>query len=137
MVQFVQITTKILERIDANMISYCNFIPEAVWIRETENGIRHITLRRNFTEELKAFGEIEEKHYRYEETDVYIPDRENLQEFTVENFGNLFDLGLQQTEEEVERNYKLNRTKQMINEGSIVDDLQSLGQQITNIMLGV
>ena len=118
------------------MISYCNFIPESIWVRGVDNGIRHITLRRNFSEEIAIHGDLEEKQYMFEETDVYIPDRENLLEFINSNFGNLFDLGLQQTEENKIKREKIQKTKQIIESGQIIDDVQILGQQITNLFLG-
>ena len=119
------------------MIAYCNFIPDAAWVRETSNGLRHITLRRNFTEETVIRQEGTETQFRFEETDVFIPDRENLNEFVAENFGNLFDLGIQQTSENGEKETKIQRAKQIVQDGTVVDDLQLLGQQITDIMMGV
>lgn len=119
------------------MMSKCNFIPDSVWIRECENGIRKITLRRNFTEEVIIHDGIQEKGYTFEETNVYVADRENIQEFVNENFGNLFDLGLQQTEQSAIIAEKIEKTRQAIQTGQIVEDMQTLGQQITNIMLGV
>jgi len=77
------------------MRSQSNVIQEAVWAREVENGIRHVTLRRNFTEETVIRQEGEETQFVYEETNVYIPDRDNIHEFVANNFGNLFDLGLE------------------------------------------
>jgi len=119
------------------MISQCSFMPDTVWLREVENGVRHVTLRRNFTEEIILHEELEEKQYTFEEVDVFIPDRENIQEFITQNFGNLFDLGLQQMAEKSEREAKIAKAKQIIQEGTIVDDLQLLGQQLTDIILGV
>jgi hypothetical protein len=119
------------------MISQCNFIPETIWVRGIENGIRHITLRRNFTEETVIHEEIEEIMYIFEETDVFIPDRENINDFITQNFGNLFELGLQQMVEKSEKEVKVAKTKQIIQEGTLIDDVQLLGQQITNLMLGV
>jgi hypothetical protein len=119
------------------MISECSFIPESIWVRESSNGIRHITLRRNVTEEIKISEGIEEKVYTFEETDVHIVDRDKLEDFVNENFGNLFDLGLQQTEEKTIKEEKIQKTKQGIETGQITDDIQILGQQITNLMLEV
>jgi hypothetical protein len=119
------------------MIAQCNFIPKSVWIREVKNGIRHITLRRNFAEET-VFGECGERDiYTFETTDVYIPDRDNIEQFITENFGNLFDLGLQQTEEKNTKDKKVQKAKEVIESGQIIEDMQTLGQQITNIMLEV
>lgn len=120
------------------MIAYCNFIPDAIWIRGLqENGDRHITLRRNFTEEITTREGKEEKQFMFEETDVFIPERDNIAEFINSNFGNLFKLGLQQTQTKTESDSKIQKTKQIINNGQVVDDLHTLGQQITAIMLGV
>jgi len=76
------------------MKGYCNFIPDTIWVRGTENGLRHITLRRDFTEETIIRQEGEETQYKFEETDVFIPDRDNIEDFVTNNFGNLFDQGL-------------------------------------------
>ena len=119
------------------MIVHCSYIPDAVWIREVENGTRRITLRRNFTEEIMIREDGEEKQFRFEETDVFTPDRDNIIEFIDENFGNLFDLGLQQTNDNATKDAKVMQAKQMVQDGSVVDNLQLLGQQITNVMLGV
>lgn len=119
------------------MIAQCSYIPEAIWIREITNGIRHITLRRNFTEEIETREGIDEKTYTFEETDVYIPDRENIEQFTNENFGNLFDLGLQQNDERAINDIKLQETERLIKTGQLVDDIQLIGQQLTDIMLEV
>lgn len=119
------------------MISQCNFMPDAIWLRELENEIRHITLRRNFTENVVIHEDLEETQYTFEETDVFIPNRENIHEFVTQNFGNLFDLGLQQMTENVKKEAKISQAKQMVQEGTVVDDIQLLGQQITNLMLGV
>lgn len=119
------------------MISQCSFSPDAIWVREVENGIRHITLRKNITQETITHEDTQEIIYQFEETELFIPDRENLTDFINENFGNLFDLGLQQTTDNATKDAKIMQAKQMIQDGSVVDNLQLLGQQITNIMLGV
>jgi len=119
------------------MIAYCNFIPDAVWIRELENGIRRITLRRNFTEEIIIKQGENEKQFRFEETDAYIPERDNIQEFITNNFGNLFDLGLIQVEEKEINEIKIRKANEIVNNGVLIDDLQDIGKQITNLMLGV
>ena len=76
------------------MTGYCSFIPDTIWIREVENGLRHVTLRRDATEETIIRQEGEETQYKFEETDIFIPDRDNIEDFVTSNFGNLFDQGL-------------------------------------------
>lgn len=74
-----------------------NLIPDAIWLRDIdENGTRRITLRRNFTEET---GIGEEPRIVFDEVDVVIKEQENMMEFITKNFGNLFELGLQQVAE--------------------------------------
>ena len=119
------------------MISQCSFIPDTIWLRGIENGVRHVTLRRNITEETVIHEDQEETIYQFEETDVYIPEREGMEGFITQNFGNLFELGLQQTEEKAKKEAKKVKAKQMVQEGTVVDDIQLLGQQITDLMLGV
>jgi len=73
------------------MISYCNYIPDVNWVREAENGIRHVTLRRNIVEQdVKNIDGTTEKRYQFEETDIYIPDRDNLVDYVNANFNQLF-----------------------------------------------
>ena len=119
------------------MIGYCNFIPDAIWVRETENGTRRITLRRNFTEETIIHQEADETQFRFDETDVFIPDRDNIQDFIANNFGNLFDLGIMQIDEKQTNDTKIQTAQQIVQTGTIVDDLQAMGQKITDLMLGV
>ena len=76
------------------MIAYCNFIPDAVWVREAENGLSHITLRRNFVE-VEKISNMDgttgtEKQYQFEERDICIPDRPNLADYVSANFDQLF-----------------------------------------------
>lgn len=77
------------------MISHCNFIPEEIWIRELENGIRHITLRRNFIEKTVNNNNIEETQYKFEEIDIYIADRDNIEKYVNDNFDLFFDKDLE------------------------------------------
>ena len=120
------------------MISRCNFIPDAVMIRDiSESGIRRVTLRRNFTEEMQNMEDINEVHYTYEEVDVLIPERDNMMDFINANFGNLFELGLVQTEEIKAREQNKSSTNKLIKDGSLTTELQLLGQQITTVMLEV
>lgn len=116
------------------MIAQCNYIPDAIWVRETENGLTKITLRRNFTEEMNVEGD---KYYTFEEVDIVIPYREDIVAFIEENFGNLFDLGLQQTEDSLQHESKILHTQQLIQTGKLAENMQLIGQQITNILLEV
>lgn len=119
------------------MKAQCNYIPDSIWIKEVENGIRHVTLRRNFSEEINIrYGE-NEKVYEYDESDVFIPERENIEQFINENFANLFELGLQQMEENASFEEKTNYTKNIIETGNLYDCIKIMGQQITNILLEV
>ena len=120
------------------MIAYCNYIPDAIWVREAVNGVRRITLRKNFIEkDTTNMDGSTEKQYQFDETDVCITDRDNLQDFVNNNFDNLFLSGLQQVANNAASETKIQATQQMVVTGKLVDDLQLLGQQITNIMLGV
>ena len=118
------------------MTGYCNFIPDAIWVREVENGMRRITLRRNVTEEIVLHQGVEETHFRFEETDVLIPDRDNIQDFIANNFGNLFGLGIMQIDKKQTNDTKIQTAQQIVQTGTIVDDLQAIGQKITDLMLG-
>lgn len=73
-----------------NMKSQCNYIPDKIWIREGIDGLRHITLRRNFVE----ITANDETQYEYEETNIYIVDRYNIEEYVINNFDELFSNGL-------------------------------------------
>ena len=119
------------------MTSQCGFSPDVVWIREEANGIRHITLRRNIVQQTVTQDGIQETVYTFEETDVFIPDRDNIQDYVNANFDSLFTLGLQQVADNETQDAKYQQTVQMIQEGTLADTLQTMGQQITNIMLGV
>ena len=119
------------------MTSQCNFSPEPVWIREVVNGIRHVTLRQNIIQQTVTQGEVRETVYQFEETDVFIPDRDNIPDYVSANFDSLFTLGLQQVSDNETQDAKIQQTVQMIQEGTLVDTLQTIGQQITNVMLGV
>lgn len=120
------------------MIAKCNFIPEAIMLRDiNELGIRRVTLRRNFTEEMQNTEEVNEIHYTYEEVDVLIPERDNMTEFINANFGNLFELGLVQTQEIKAREQNKSSTDKLIKDGLLLTELQMLGQQITAVMLEV
>lgn len=120
------------------MIAYCNYIPDAIWVRDEENGVRRITLRKDFLEKDNTNPDgTTEKQYQFEETDVLIPDRDNLLDYVNANFNELFAQGLQQVVNTLALNTKIQTTQQMVNTGALVDNLQSIGQQITNLMLGV
>lgn len=72
------------------MKSQSNYIPDVVWVREETNGIRHITLRRNFTE----IADEDNTMYEYDEVEIYLVDRENIEEYVGNNFDTLFVAGL-------------------------------------------
>jgi hypothetical protein len=76
------------------MTSNCSFIPDTIWIREVENGIRHITLRQNFVESTAINMGVSETQYTFEETNVFIPDRDNIEDFITNNFDDLFNQGI-------------------------------------------
>jgi hypothetical protein len=120
------------------MIAKCNFIPDAVYLREiSDSGVRRVTLRKNFTEEIHINDGVEETHYSYEEVDVLVQERDNMSAFINANFENLFELGITQMAENnlIEQN-KL-ATSKLLQDGSLSTELQLLGQQITSVMLGV
>lgn len=112
------------------MISYCNFIPDVIWVRESDNGIRHVTLRRNFIEETIA----EEIQFRFDETDVYIPDRDNIQNYIETNFDALFEQGLVQTGENKIQELKMQRTQQLISTGQVAEEIDNLQEQVLTLM---
>lgn len=76
------------------MKSQSNIMQDKIWVRGVENGIRHITLRRNFIEKIVNHIEIQEKIYEYEETNIYIINRENIEDYVESNFNVLFEQGL-------------------------------------------
>ena len=76
------------------MTSNCSFIPDTIWVREVENGIRHITLRQNFTESTVVNMGVSEISYTFNETNVFISDRDNIEDFITNNFDNLFSQGI-------------------------------------------
>lgn len=77
------------------MKGQCSFIPKSVWIREIDNGMRHVTLRRSFTQNNKADTEGNTfDNYDYEETNIYIVDRDNIEDYINSNFDILFEQGL-------------------------------------------
>ena len=119
------------------MNSQCSFSPEPLWIREVSNGMRRVTLRRNITQQTVTQDEGQETVYNFEETDVFIPDRESVQDYVTANFDALFTLGLQQVSDNDAQDAKIQQATQMVKDGSVVDALQTIGQQITNVMLGV
>lgn len=76
------------------MKAQCNYIPETTWIRELTNGVRHITLRKGFVEKQIQHEENVEIQYEYDETNIYIVDRDNIEEYIQNNFDILFEQGL-------------------------------------------
>lgn len=71
--------------------------PNPIWLRELdEKGNRKVTLRRNVSKETVNHEGIEDEIFEYDEVDVSIIERDNMQQFIEDNFGNLFDLGLEQ-----------------------------------------
>jgi hypothetical protein len=120
------------------VIARCSFIPESIWLRDiTESGLRRVTLRRNFTEETNISEQGEETYYAFEEVDVFVSERENMEEFITQNFGNLFYLGLSQTEQAEIEKQNQSETENLIRQGTLANELKILGQQITSIMLEV
>jgi hypothetical protein len=75
------------------MKSQSNILQPTIWIRGLDNGIRHVTLRRNF-EESTSTREDEDIQYVFEETNVYVADRDNLEDYIESNFEILFEQGL-------------------------------------------
>lgn len=120
------------------MTAYCSFKTDSVWIREVKNGLRHVTLRKDFEQIQVQRGDGEvETVFKFEETDLYIADRDNLQDYINSNFDMLFNQGLQQTAEKHSIEEKRQQAHQIIKDGSIIDSFQQIGQQITDIILGV
>lgn len=76
------------------MKAQSNLMQDNIWIREVENGIRHITLRRNFEKKEVKHMEESEIIYEWDETDIYIVDRENILEYVTNNYNVLFEQGL-------------------------------------------
>ena len=73
------------------MIAYCNYIPDAIWVRDVVNGVRRVTLRRNFVEEASHNqDDISEVQYKFEQIDVFIVDRPSLEDYVLANFDELF-----------------------------------------------
>ncbi len=120
------------------MKSQSNTIQSPIWIRELENGTRHLTLRKNFTEKVITNLESEEEtQYEFDETDVYITDRENIEDYINDNFDTLFDQGITQVEVIATENKRISETNKLVQSGQLYDSIQLIGQQITNIMLEV
>lgn len=121
------------------MTAYSSIKVDSVWIREVENGMRHVTLRKDF-EEIEVSKDEDgpvEKQYKFEETDIYIVDRDNVEDYINSNFDFLFSHGVQEISEKQSIEEKRQQAQQIIKDGSIVDSLQQMGQQITDIILGV
>lgn len=120
------------------MISKSNHKPSTIWLRDIyDNGTQKITLRRSFSEETIINGEVEEVQHSYEETDVIMLQRDNMEGFINNNLNELFELGLQQEEENnIEKQNKL-ATMELINNNKLPDELRFMGQTITGIMLEV
>ncbi len=120
------------------MIAKCNFIPDPVFIREiSDSGVRRVTLRRNFTEEVNVNEGVEETHYTFEEVDVLVQERDNMTSFVNANFGNLFELGLTQMAASNLQEQNRLATNKLLDDGSLSSELKILGQQITAVMLEV
>lgn len=120
------------------MIAKSKHILDSIWLREIDDkNVRHVTLRRNFTEEINVVDGKEDISFTYEEVDVFVCERDNMIQYLQNNFGNLFELGLTQMEEKnvVEKNLEI--TKNLLDKGEIVNELQMMGKQITEIMLEV
>lgn len=81
------------------MIVKSNVKPETIWVRkhDEETGNAIIRLRRNIVETQVALEGTDETEtiFEYEETEVEIVDRENLQEYLESQFTALFDKGLE------------------------------------------
>lgn len=75
------------------MKSQCNYIPEKIWVREVENEIRHITLRDNFEEKTIVRDGENEVNYEFDEVNVYIVNRDNIESYVSDNFELLFEQG--------------------------------------------
>ena len=119
------------------MISRSNSVQDAIWLRNlNDSNMRRVTLRRNFTEETTMRDGIEDTQIVFEEVDVLIHERDNMISFIESNFGNIFDLGLMQMEENEIKTKNINETKAMIANGNISSEIKLLGQQITDVMLG-
>lgn len=99
------------------MKSQSSIIQPSIWLREVENGIRHVTLRKNFIEKQTQEGD---SIYEFDETNIYIPDRENAEEYVNNNFDVLFEQGL------------INEIKPK--EPSIDDRLQAIENAIINLL---
>lgn len=102
------------------MKSQSNLIQDKIWVREIENGIRHITLRNNFQEKTVQHMEETKKIYEYDETNIYIIDRENIEDYVNVNFDVLFEQGLLQENKP--------------NEPTIEDRIASLENAIVEVM---
>ena len=96
------------------MKSQSNIIQPTIWVRELKNGIRHITLRKNFNQiTIQNNNSINndtndittETQYEYDETDIYISDRDNIEDYINANFDILFNKSLD--------NFKDNRIKEL------------------------
>jgi len=75
-------------------------MPDAIWIRGFENGIRTINLTKNVSQEKEVNNDgSEQVFFEYDEITVKIQERDNLTQFITENFENLFLLGKQQKAE--------------------------------------
>ena len=114
------------------MVSYSNIKLEPYETNENSNGTIDMVLRRNFQEtddKSYTFEETDDKSYTFEETNVTIEKQDNLEEYMDANFDTLFDLGIQQRD-------RKDRLKEMIENGELLDIIDSLGSQITTLMLG-
>jgi hypothetical protein len=78
-----------------------------------------------------------ETHYSFEETDVLVPERDGMREFVDRNLGNLFELGIAQTQQNDLAEENRLATDKYIRDGSLPAELKMLGQQITALMLEV
>jgi hypothetical protein len=117
------------------MIAYCNYIPDAIWVREVENGVRRVTLRKNFIEKDTAnMDGSTEKQYQYDETDICIPDRDNIEDYVNANLDALFTQGIQQTVDNQISDTNKQKAKLLVDSGQISVDLDSLQSQVLTIL---
>lgn len=119
------------------MRTQCNYVPDTIWVRDIENNLRRITIRKNIEEDLIAHEDDNETMYSFDEVDVLIPDRYDIEQFANDNIDQLFELGIQQNAELNIYNKKLQETEHLIRTGQLVDDMKLIGQQLTNILLEV
>jgi hypothetical protein len=113
-------------------------VPNAIMLRDVDDvGIRRLTLRKDFQEEIVSVDGQNVTMYTYDETDVWIVERPNIVDYVNANFTNLFELGLRQTNEKTEIESNEGQLQYLLQQGRLVGELKAIGQQITEIMLEV